>query len=225
MPTRKKTAPKKTATRKEPKPAAKASKPSQLDRIEAKTVRLDRQVRQCLEIIGSYHRDIQSQLAVLRSGSAFMQELDKAKPKPEGLRPGDYTDASKETADALTAMGWGWVGGYCEPNNYIWRSQNVEGDMYMAIAVSDKWNHLDPATFLRRAAVTAKALGLVSLAEQEAKANADKLAKLKFGVRVKADRGEGVYWQRVSDEWHDIAFPDALVSCSTKELTVIDPQP
>jgi hypothetical protein len=28
----------------------------------------------------------------------------------QGLEPGDYTDASKEVADALTAMGFKWIG-------------------------------------------------------------------------------------------------------------------
>jgi hypothetical protein len=62
---------------------------------------------------------------------------------------------------------------------------------------------------------------LGTIAKRKEAERAEKLVALKFGVRVKAARGEGMYWKKVSDEWHDITFPDGWASCSTEELTIL----
>jgi hypothetical protein len=188
----KKAAPKKTTKR----------KPTQLDRIDKRVMALDRQVRQALGILGSYQRAIQadiqkveSSLAVLRSGSTFMQQLEKDAPSvvdvvktemrsisdrldamrfeqyalsqpkeeaPAGLRPGEYTDASKEVADALTAMGWKWADD--DRHEYRVIRANIDEGELINMQGADT-THLDPATFLSRAAVTAKELGLQTAVE------------------------------------------------------------
>jgi hypothetical protein len=145
MPTRKKTAPKKTTARKEPKASPKARKPSQLDRIE-----------RILKDHGSKINELLDRTEDRITGSPAPINIHITE-QPEGLQPGDYTDASKETADALTAMGFKWHDLDRTKCKLIeWRMD----------AVIVNWDfrgraYLDPATFLSRAAVTAKALGLV----------------------------------------------------------------
>jgi predicted nucleic acid-binding Zn-ribbon protein len=174
-PAAKKAAPKKTTKR----------KPTQLDRIDKRVMALDRQVRQALGILGSYQRAIQadiqkveSSLAVLRSGSTFemrsisdrlgamrFEQYALAGAKEDatkGLRPGDYCDASKEVADALTAMGWGWLDADRSKWDFIVWDDHA-GGMLNTTCVDD--THLDRETFLSRAAVTAKELGLQPVVE------------------------------------------------------------
>ena len=81
----------------------------------------------------------------------------------QGLEPGDYTDASKEVADALTAMGFKWGDGDRTECAYI-----VWDDVYNMILNSTRHdeNKLPQAEFLSRAAVTAKKLGLVAKEEE-----------------------------------------------------------
>ena len=109
---------------------------------------------------------LQSELSLLRSGASFMKELEKAPVTiPEqGLEKGDYTDASKEVADALTAMGLKWGDGDRTECEYI-----VWDDVYNMILNSTchDENKLPQAEFLARAAVTAKKLGLVAKEEPE----------------------------------------------------------
>jgi hypothetical protein len=119
---------------------------------------------------------------------------------PQGLQPGDYCDASKEVADELTAMGWKW---YDEDRNK-WRVTGLyHGSMLNTDSLgSVKGNKLDAQTFLSRARVTAKELGLkpVDVAAEEAKRKeaerkeaerAEKLAALKWLTPVMAQDGEG----------------------------------
>jgi hypothetical protein len=108
---------------------------------------------------------IESSVAVIRSANTLLGAMDKdladGKFEPQGLQPGDYCDASKEVADELTAMGWGWYGdgpGKSKACRYI--SQG-EMDPYCMKDHSDPLDtHLDAPTFLARARVTAKELGL-----------------------------------------------------------------
>ena len=78
----------------------------------------------------------------------------------QGLEPGDYTDASKEVADALTAMGFKWGDGDRTECAYI-----VWDDVYNMILNSTRHdeNKLPQAEFISRASVTAKKLGLVEV--------------------------------------------------------------
>ena len=83
----------------------------------------------------------------------------------QGLEPGDYTDASKEVADALTAMGWEWYSTYMDLAFF----GSAEWENGTIINHKDKdVNLLSQAEFLSRAAVTAKALGLVAKEEVRA---------------------------------------------------------
>jgi hypothetical protein len=81
----------------------------------------------------------------------------------QGLEPGDYTDASKEVADALTAMGFKWGDGDRTECAYI-----VWDDVYNMILNSTchDENKLPQAEFLSRAAVTAKKIWLVAKEEE-----------------------------------------------------------
>ena len=94
----------------------------------------------------------------------------------QGLEPGDYTDASKEGADALTAMGcitdhangYEWIKWYGGPAIHF-------GDIEKAACHG---KYYPPAEFLARAAVTAKALGLVAKKEEPWKPEVGELVVL-----------------------------------------------
>ena len=194
MPT-KKTAPKKTACRKEPKPSPKARKPSQLDRIEVAISKVHEEllsVRSIAHHARTAARVNTSKLDLLLSGATFMQELDKAKeePKPLGLQPGDYTDASKETADALTAMGWEWWDDDRHKEKYIRFGQNSAKGKMVNINQMGATCHLTPAEFLSRAAVTAKEIGLVPVMEKWVPAPGEWVRDEScIGKAVEVDRG------------------------------------
>ena len=96
----------------------------------------------------------------------------------QGLEPGDYTDASKEVADALTAMGFKWGDGDRTECAYI-----VWDDVYNMILNSTRHdeNKLPQAEFLSRAAVTAKKLGLVAKEEEPWKPEVGELAVCECG--------------------------------------------
>jgi hypothetical protein len=116
---------------------------------------------------------IESSVAVIRSGATFMQQLDKDArqlqdmkeigekwdAEEQGLKAGDYCDSSKEVADELTAMGFEWY----DSDRYLkyirWGMAGAKGKM-VNIAAPTNMEHLDATTFLSRARVTAKALGL-----------------------------------------------------------------
>lgn len=80
----------------------------------------------------------------------------------QGLEPGDYTDASKEVADALTAMGFKW---WDEHRNFYNSVQFGMGHKMVNCykSVINGTRYITPSAFLSRAAVTAKALGLVEV--------------------------------------------------------------
>ena len=96
----------------------------------------------------------------------------------QGLEPGDYTDASKEVADALTAMGFKWGDGDRIECAYI-----VWDDVYNMILNSTRHdeNKLPQAEFLSRAAVTAKKLGLVAKEEEPWKPEVGELVVCECG--------------------------------------------
>jgi hypothetical protein len=79
-------------------------------------------------------------------------------PQPASLRPGDYCDASKEVADELTAMGWGWQDEHRDYYNVIGLSAGKMTNKYKVYTRDDKY--LFQSEFLSRARVTAKELGL-----------------------------------------------------------------
>ena len=89
----------------------------------------------------------------------------------QGLEPGDYTDASKEVADALTAMGYQWLDkdrfmlafirlAYCPDSLYHGRV------MFNRNGTPETGKYYPQAEFISRASVTAKKLGLVAVEEE-----------------------------------------------------------
>jgi hypothetical protein len=96
-------------------------------------------------------------------------------------------------------------------SNVLWNASRI-------LTIQDKSDWLErnwiPFPEFRR-----RLLG--TIARRKEAQRAEKLKALQFGVRVKAKRGEGVYWKKVNDEWHDITFPDGWASCSTDELTIL----
>ena len=101
----------------------------------------------------------------------YVTGLEVAKVPPpqeeQGLEPGDYTEASKEVADALTAMGWEWDDKDRYDHSHILVGWYGLGSMRNTGKPSDaNHTHHPPADFLSRARVTAKRLGLVPKEEQ-----------------------------------------------------------
>jgi hypothetical protein len=81
----------------------------------------------------------------------------------QGLEPGDYTDASKEVADALTAMGFKMMWAAYTEYPFISFNERVNEVFRTRHENTVK---LTPAEFLSRAAVTAKEVGLVPAVEK-----------------------------------------------------------
>ena len=141
----------------------------QLDRIEAAISKVHEEllsVRSIAHHARTAARVNTGKLDLLLSGATFMQELDKAAPQPVGLSPGDYTDASKETADALTAMGWGWFEGDHRVRKQIMLAYNMKMAHVGGISGDGSNTYLTPSEFLSRASVTAKEIGLVPVVEK-----------------------------------------------------------
>ncbi len=81
----------------------------------------------------------------------------------QGLEPGDYTDASNEVADALTAMNLPTLSersltGF---SKVVWSGSQLQGDECLPGA--ENRTHHPQAEFISRASVTAKKLGLVEV--------------------------------------------------------------
>jgi CRISPR/Cas system CSM-associated protein Csm2 small subunit len=159
-------------------------------------------------------RSISDRLDALR-----FEQYALAQPKEDasqGLQPGDYCDASKEVADELTAMGFKPMTKESYSFNFIGWSH---GDIIEGRAGLVEYGMLDATTFLSRARVTAKKLGLkpVDLAAEEARRKeaerAEKLAALKFGVRVMTPDGEAVYSCEVVAEHHHMVLPKGWTAC------------
>lgn len=194
-------------TSKNKKPAtAGRRKPTQLDRIEKmldnvwgvmekNTIGL-KDVGQRLRTIDvettRHLVAIQADLSLLKSGASFMQELYRATQQEEqGLEDGDYTDASKEVADALTAMGWSDFPGM--KSEWRWFEWYKPYDAIAPVLIRTGIAGTTPKTnaeFLSRARVTAKKLG-------KAKEEEQKLALLTFGTRVEYEGDKG--WKVAMD--------------------------
>ena len=206
MPTRKKTAPKKTAERKAPKPSPKARKPSQLDRIEAE-----------LKRNASDHGGMWGELTIISAkldtiiASLPQPTVEQVAAQPEGLQPGDYTDASKETADALTAMGWGWFEGDHRVRKQIMLAYNMKMAHVSGISGDGSNTHLTPAEFLSRAAVTAKELGLVPVEPW--------VPKVGDAVRYKDDTGITKMGHGVVTKLHKGAMTERISASVNFEST------
>jgi hypothetical protein len=82
----------------------------------------------------------------------------------QGLEPGDYTDASKEVADALSGYQWLDVD-RCRLRYIEWGRHMCHKGM-MVNKDGKGHAHYPQAEFLSRAAVTAKKLGLVAKEEE-----------------------------------------------------------
>lgn len=100
----------------------------------------------------------------------FVQSLVKERneqaktAEEQGLQPGDYTDASKEVADELTAMGWGWYDSDRCEHKFIVRMNKNADCAKMINTYTRRYGHdkrLPRPEFIARARVTAKRLGLV----------------------------------------------------------------
>ena len=136
----------------------------------------------------------------------------------QGLEPGDYTDASKEVADALTAMGFKWGDGDRTECAYIaWE------DVYNMILNSTchDENKLPQAEFLSRAAVTAKKLGLVAKEEEPWKVG--DLAKVidihKTGASFGVSVGDVIPIDSIDssgDAWFNVNGNDVCLSPSKR---------
>lgn len=104
---------------------------------------------------------IQSDLSLMKSGASFMQELDRVAKEEQGLEDGDYTDASKEVADALTAMGYDWYDADRDRLQYITWGKHEAHLGLMVNMHGKRGDYTHRTNFLSRARVTAKKLGLV----------------------------------------------------------------
>jgi hypothetical protein len=129
---------------------------------------LERDAPSMRELIQAELRSISERLDALRmEQSALAQDtaIDPlmnngiVEPQPASLQPGDYCDASKEVADELTAMGFEWLQPFVG-HSYIRQSTTSATQMTNATALAPYAKHLDRPTFLSRARVTAKELGL-----------------------------------------------------------------
>jgi len=133
--------------------------------------RLDKLLFKTAQMIADQGREFKSKLSAIESSvaerldalrmeqSALAQDASKsAQDAPIGLQPGDYCDASQEVADALKGMGLRiWADGSSKLY-YVWDEQDK--DIVPLNSRYTSGTHLDHPTFLSRARVTAKELGL-----------------------------------------------------------------
>lgn len=204
----------KKQTKKAPaKAKAPARKPTQLDRIEARLKGMEERIHASITERGPLLENIQRDLCAVREridaqrmeGYALAQakvDREQHTPKPQGLQPGDYTDASKETADALTAMGLETL----SRNTYQQAGGRYWWDGYrIANTSSYGQTYLTPSDFLARAAVTAKELGLEP---EKAEAWVPKVGDwVVVGPVVKGRTGSAVDWPK-----HPLKVTDVTTS-------------
>jgi hypothetical protein len=125
------------------------------------------------ELIQSELRSISERLDALRMEQyALAQDtpIDPlmnngiVEPQPASLRPGDYCSGTpeelKDVADELTAMGFDWHDSDRAKHKYIRFGQAAAIGKMINIPSATNMAHLDAPTFLSRARVTAKELGL-----------------------------------------------------------------
>jgi hypothetical protein len=116
--------------------------------------------------------------------AALKAKIEGPVEAPQGLQAGDYCDASKEVADALTAMGLRIWGMGLDKKYYVWDGQDKDIVPLNSLYAAD--THLHAHTFLARARVTAAKLGL----------KAPEPWTPKFGDRVMTPDGERVFLHR-----------------------------
>ena len=176
----------KTTTTTTKTPAKKATKkPVTMAELHKHQARIEKHVKsQDAMLIDLLHRLIAGQNTLMESDIDVISKLDNierllATPQdvtgspdgikvaiPEqGLEPGAYTDASKDVADALTAMGFKW---WDEHRNFYNSVQFGMGHKMVNCykSVINGTRYITPSAFLSRAAVTAKAIGLVAKEEE-----------------------------------------------------------
>jgi hypothetical protein len=135
-------------------------------------------------------------------------------PQPASLQPGDYCDASKEVADELTAMGFKWADGDRWSRPFIRITPDGAALNFDVWKPELGYTHLDAPTFLSRARVTAKELGLKPVEPWTPK----------FGDRVMTPDGEGVYWRTIKAEvLHAVVFAGGTSWYTLDQLTPITP--
>lgn len=168
-----KTTPSRRAKSKTPAPK---KKPTQLDRIE-KSIGLIESKLTTLNAWETLNEAMSNDK--LASPTVAVEEI-----KPQGLNRGDYTLASHEVAETLTAMGWPWG----DKDRTEWEFVEYDHRYKNMLNTLPKGDtEYTPAEFLARAAITAKELGLKEAHEARLKAEAQAAedAKLVFGARVK----------------------------------------
>lgn len=173
-------------------------KPTQMDRIEAN------------------QKLILSKLATVKSYETMVDAIAEAKEAPKEHEPwmpkvGDLVAVVKDEGKYLVA------GEMCKINDLsngiahlrsLWPSYG-----------SGKWSTSDknirPATPQEIAAAEAK---------EKAKADEEKLAKLKFGVKVRTPDGDGLYWRIAASNRSNafVIYPDRSSVCSISDITIID---
>lgn len=185
-----------------------------IDRIDATAARLVQDIQK-----------VESNLAVLRSGASFMQELEQNATKPIGLQVNDYCtgtkDEIKELAEQLTSLGLKWedhdrhrLGAIVWDKEGLINTYHPSGDNH-------RYTLLDRDTFLARARVTAAELGL----------KPEPVKVPKFGDRVMYD---GVEYKIGCDEPSDNGLwrlcPSKAASYNSRlakrsGFTLLDPHP
>jgi hypothetical protein len=153
--------------------AAKPKEPTQLDRIEGYLNKVGQvivdQGREFKSKLSAIESSVTERLDALRMEQYALAQDTAIDPlmnngivAPLGLQPGDYCDASKEVADELTAM-WGrtFIPGIKQGYKYFeWYKSEAKDDAILVNTGIPGDTHLDAPTFLSRARVTAKELGL-----------------------------------------------------------------
>jgi hypothetical protein len=132
--------------------------------------RIDKMLFKTAQMIADQGREFKSKLNRIESSvterfdALRMEQYAIAQPAntdaPIGLQPGDYCDASKEVADELTAMGFKWADGDRWSRPFIRITPDGAALNFDVWKSELSYTHLDAPTFLSRARVTAKDLGL-----------------------------------------------------------------
>lgn len=170
---------------------------------------LEQDAPSVIEVVKAEMRSISDRLDALRFEQYAL--AGKEQDAPESLQDGDYTDASKEVADELTAMNVFASASTKSYRHYTFGSYygkpRVMGNNYENASCS---TYLDRSTFLARARVTAQELGPKAVEPEP----------LKVGdwVRITEDPGNGSPYRwldivrvgSVDGEWAVIASDGPL---------------
>jgi hypothetical protein len=168
---------------------------------------------------------VESSVAVIRSGATFMQQLEKD--APIGLEPGDYCDASKDVVDELQP------GDRATVNRDQWRElvelakpklTYLSGNSYLEESTigyhegllkmdTPREGSLHFTEFRRRL--------LGTIARRKEAERAEKVAALKFGVRVRTAYGEGIYQMEDEHGAHVVVHPDTTQYMGIDHITIL----